>query len=161
MTHYRAPSFELKLRHFIYDVRESETPMSKDSLKEAMGALVKQFIAELSVTADFEHNDEILDFILATENFHELVKSKVDDYIVRKHIRDIMKCYIQAVGDLKKISIKDETQFGVLLSAIGLYIGLSTKRESDSSKISPDGNVVVLSLLTLAIVAILLLRPTK
>lgn len=138
------PTFELKMRIFLINVQKLEI-LSPESLKEVMQGLVKQYIDEISISADFEQNDEILEAILATDNFREILCAKIDDYVVRKHIRDIMRCYLQAVGFTKKISVKDEVLFGLQMSSIGLNISLPTKRESDSCKYCPDGNVAACS----------------
>jgi len=133
-------------------------------VKEKLRTLVKQYMIELQEYAEFELNDTILDQILSTEDLLEILKvSKLSgsEYVLRKHVRGIMKCYLDTVGGLSRIRIKDETNFGLQLASIGLTVGMSTKGDTTLSHPPFDANVLVMAILTFAIVALIVLRPQK
>ena len=159
---FRSPSFELSLRKFIKDLKDKKS-LEDAELKAAVRELVQQFISELRRTADIRVNEILLDEIIDTEDFKDLKRmlneNEIDEYIIRKHIRDIMKIFLHSAVASQELMIKDKTNFGLQLASLGLNIGLSTEREARSTNFSPDGNVVVLGLVTILVIALIAFKP--
>jgi hypothetical protein len=132
------------------------------AVKEAFRNLVMQFLRELNRSAEISIVDTVLDEILSTEDVGEIIKvSKLpgSEYVVRKHVRGVIKLYLESIEQIAGIRIKDETSFGIQLTSIGLNLGMTTKRDTTSPTSTLDYNVVVMALLTFSIVAIALLKP--
>jgi hypothetical protein len=113
------------------------------------------FIKEnLSDCSDITYNEQLAKSIISVEDFSDLSSpDNMNEYVVRKHIRNIMKFYLTEVKRARKIEIKDKQKFGLHMESIGLNIGWSN--ETATKSYIPDGNVVVMAALTVMIVYLL------
>ena len=87
--------------------------------------------------------------IIALFDVNEL-RTNGNEYVVRKYIRSILKTYVSEINKVRRIIVKDKAKFGIQMETMGLNIGFSS--ESSSRQFLPDGNVLVLSVLVLAII---------
>ena len=151
MTDSRIPSFfcsfELELNKFI---REEKTDATDIMLIDGLDKLLKLYIEqELSESSDITYNETLVKSIIALFDVNEL-RTNGNEYVVRKYIRSILKTYVSEINKVRRIIVKDKAKFGIQMETMGLNIGFSS--ESSSRQSLPDGNVLVLSVLVLAIV---------
>ena len=104
---------------------------------------------ELSVSSDITYNETLAKSIIALFDVSEL-RTNGNEYVVRKYIRSILKTYVSEINKVRRIIVKDKAKFGIQMETMVLNIGFSS--ESSSRQFLPDDNVLVLSVLVLAII---------
>jgi len=147
-------SYELTLKQFISKLKKKE--LNTEQAKNQFEEIIQKFVEEkLSPYSNIKYNSELAKNLLAFEDLTDIFEdSNVDEYTVRKHIRDLLKAYISDVNNIHSIDIKDKQKFGFHLESVGL----SLANETSSRSIFPDGNVIVL---TIGLLVALFIALTK
>jgi hypothetical protein len=158
------PSFELQLRLLIEALRKQHAGdgvsrrlraadnLLVDVILPRMEALVAAFVRDnLETTSDVVYNPDLAKSLVALEDFDDLLAGRFDEYAIRKHMRSIIRMYMGETNRAHPIKITDRAKFGIHMETIGLNIGWSNDTLGASRSLLPDGNVVVLALLTLAV----------
>lgn len=140
-------SYKLQLDKFI---REDKSQLADIVLFDKLENLLRLYIEqELSASSDVLYNMSLVKSIIALFDVTEL-RTCGNEYVLRKYIRSILKTYVSEINKVRKIMVKDKAKFGVQMEYMGLNIGFSP--DSSSRSFFPDGNVLVLSLLVMAII---------
>lgn len=82
------------------------------------------------------------------------MQGNINDYFIRKHMRNIVKFYLTEVDRARPIKITDSTRFGRHMESLGLSLGY--QQNTSNRTLQPDGNVLVLSLLSAFLVFLFL-----
>lgn len=155
-------SLELEIPKFIAELKSKKDRTESELelvIYTGMEKLINIFVGQnLSDCSDIKYNEQLAKSIIAIEDFHDLIKdSNPNEYTIRKHIRNIMKIYVGEVNRARKIIVNDKSKFGFQMESIGLNVGWTSETTS-SRNMTPDGNVLVLAGLTLAVLALVVLR---
>ena len=110
--------------------------------------------SELGNITDIKFNDQLSKSLISVEDFSDVIQGEINEYIIRKHLREIMKLYLKSVSEVRKITVTDKAKFGFQMETIGLNIGYTTENQSSSKY--PDGNTVVLSVVMVVCLALVL-----
>ncbi len=130
-------------------------------IRPGIDGLITTFINEnLSTCSDITYNLVLASYLVSLQDFQDLLSGPVDAYVIRKHVRSIMRMYVNEVNRARPIRVSDRVQFGIQMETVGLNIGRSSQYNSESRSILPDGNVIVLSILSLCM-AYLLFKSRK
>lgn len=150
------PTFEIVMHKFIAELR---TSIGTDDrlgrvVMPGMERLVEAFVREsLEPCSDISFNVNLAKSLISIEDFNDLDGS-TNEYVIRKHTRSIIRAYVSEVNKARPIGIKDKSAFGIHMESIGLNIGFSADSRGDARSAVPDGNVIVMSALTLTIVVL-------
>jgi hypothetical protein len=118
-----------------------------------------QFLRSLTLSAEIPIVDDVLDEILFTEDINDMVElSQIPglEYVVRKHVRGVIKCYLES---FQNIHVKDETTLCIQLTSIGLHLGMPAKGDNTFITRALHCNVVVMAILAFTVVAVAILKP--
>jgi hypothetical protein len=123
------------------------------SIRDGMTRLIEQYVASLATSSDLTFNDDLAKSIVAMDDITDMFGS-VNEYTIRKHLRELLRAYITSTNQSRHITISDKAKFGFQMEHLGINIGYTTDSQARSS--TPDGNVVVVSALAaLVIVAVI------
>jgi hypothetical protein len=141
------------MNKFVVDLKSQDAPDETSLMaliQDGMEKLVRAYVREkLEDCSDIQYNPELGKALIACENFGDLI-GHADNYIVRKHMRNLIRSYVTSVYHARPIQVKERTKFGVSMEYLGVNVGESTGGRSAV----PDGNVLVLSMLTLAAILV-------
>lgn len=128
-----------------------------DKLYHSVELVLEAYIKEnLVSSSNIKYNSELAKSMVAIEDFSELMsgREEVNEYSLRKHLRNIVKFYLAETNKAHPIQVTDKTRFVLQLEALGLSLNMGQER----TWVPPDGNILVMSLLVLALSAMVLLK---
>lgn len=152
------PTFEFVMNKFVAELRSSVGSENRlgNVVMPGMVRLVEAFVREsLEPCSDVSFNATLAKSLIAIEDFNDL-DGAANEYLIRKHMRSIIRAYASEVNKARPIGIKDITTgtFGIHFESIGLNIGFSADSRGHGDSRSADGNVIVMTALTLSIVVL-------
>ena len=156
---YKIITYELSLKRFINKLKKKEYK-DKEEVKNAFEEVIGNYINENIVpNTDLKYNQELTKNLLAEEDLSDIFEKEgeIDEYTVRKNMRDIMKAYLLTVDRTHKFKITNKQKFGFHLESIGLTLGFNNDPPEKKSLI-PDGNVIVLTFGLLAALFITMMK---
>lgn len=155
------PSYEFALSTFVQSLKFQGTgdkPKVWVFIEENMEKLVHVYIHEkLEDCSDLKYRPDLAKALIAGEDFSDLI-ARANDYDVCKHMRSVIRAYVSEVNRARPIKVTDRAKFGVSMEYLGINIGGSAESTSGGRSVVPDGNMLVLSVMTVIIVALLTLR---
>lgn len=95
--------------------------MNTTQKRQMMEEILKAFIEGFSPVSDIVFNEDLAKVVLGHFTFDEFRK-QADEYVIRRHLRDVMRMYLTEVHRSRKIQVKDKEKFGFQLEAIGLNL---------------------------------------
>ena len=123
-----------------------------DAVFPGMESLVSAYIREnLEGCSDLKYNADLAKALIASEDFADLLSGHVNEYVIWKHLRDIVRLYVGEVNRSRPIRVSDRAKFGLHMETIGLNIGWSNDSIGTRSLV-PDGNTLAFIVLTFALV---------
>jgi hypothetical protein len=128
-----------------------------DFVQPSKEALVAAYIREsLEPYSNIKCNDDLVNQLVGIHDFSEFLdeKGSWNGYTVRRHVRSVIKMYLAETNKARAIKVTNTVQFELRLEAVGLNLGWA--QTSHSPSVLPDGNIVVLAALTLALVYLVL-----
>ena len=148
---------ELALKQFIADLNakrnEAHEPALIHLIRNRMELLISDFIRkELEYSSDIKYNADLAKSLIAEADFADLARENADEYTIRRHMREILRAYVRDTQIARPIHVTDKTRFGFQMESLGLNIGFSA-----GQSLIPDGNVLVLSVTLVAVLALALL----
>lgn len=149
------PSYELELHELVkqFECLRAKSPLERraaidDVVMPAFKQLGRTYIQEeLSASSDIKYDEQLLKNVLSEENFNDLLDGGASEYVLRKHLRSVMKGYIRSVNAARTIQIKDKHRFGLQLERLGVSVGFQAETSARSTML--DGNVKLLTAATL------------
>ena len=134
--------YELQLDSFLEKMTNPEYRKSKEKVTEDFKIVLKAGIDLLSASSNVNYNEEMLEEICKAIDISDVYESRpnVREYVVRKHVKEIVHSYISSVDNKVGLKVKDET-FGLSLERLGFKLGLS--RKTDSADRSLDSNILI------------------
>jgi hypothetical protein len=162
-------ALEVSIAKFIRELQQQqhEVPGSIEDtfVFQHMQELVSLYVKErLESCSDIRYNDELAKALIADEDFTDLLNGKHHEYVIRKHIRNIMKMYLTEVRRARLIGVTDRTQFSLALETVGFNMAAIDQHGSSGlcpladkirpRSIAPDGNVLAVVMMLVAIVGL-------
>eukprot|EP00744_Colponema_vietnamica_P008205 GILI01011726.1.p1 GENE.GILI01011726.1~~GILI01011726.1.p1 ORF type:complete len:165 (-),score=20.94 GILI01011726.1:69-563(-) len=148
------PILEKRIRNFITYLKAEGTKHAA-AVYEGFEGLVKCYVEESLVPfSDINLNEEHLKNLVSCEDLDDLLRGEVNEYVIRKHLRSVVRLYVSEINKTRPINVRDRAQFGFQMESIGLNVGFNTSTEQRTSM--PDGNVLVVSVLSFLVVALAL-----
>jgi hypothetical protein len=146
-------SFELSLAELTNKLAAATKADREQAALSGMEKLIHAFVRDnLEDCSDIKYNPQLAKSLLAVEDMSDLLdasRGPAVEYILRKHVRSVVRYYVEQVNNARPIAVTDKAKFRVRMESIGLNIGWS--QECDSRRLMPDGNVIVMACLTFAL----------
>jgi hypothetical protein len=156
-------SYELLLASLSRTLAAASREVREAIVLEGIEGLICAFVREnLEDCTDITYNPQLAKPLLAMEDLTDLLGgagATAVEYTLRKHVRSVVGCYVGQVNTARPIAVKDKAKFVEHMECIGLSI--SRSQDSGFRRLMPDGNVVVMAILTLALAALILARTTR
>src|ERR1700693_556669 len=100
------PTTELLIHTFIQELKLNRPNLEEFIyLAERLEEIIKAYIREnLESCSDIKYNVQLAKSIIAVEDFNDLLHAP-NEYVIRKHIRSIIRIYISEVSKSRQINI--------------------------------------------------------
>lgn len=127
-------------------------PPLLDAIHQHMEALVRAYIEEkLEDCSDLTYVPGLAKGLVGREDFGDLVGA-AGEWNILTHVQNVIRAYVGEVSRSRPVKVSNRAKFGVSMDLFGMWIGFSTDSAHErGAGLRPDGNVVVLSVLTAAI----------
>jgi hypothetical protein len=131
--------------------------VSKGVILRMLEAVVAAYIRQnLEDCSDLRYSEDLAKSLVGLEDVTDLLNGRCNEYIIWKHLRSVVRLYVQEVNTCRPIAVTDSAKFDSRME----FLGLNVRRTSGSTSSSyyrdllPEGNVLVMSILTAAAVTV-------